>query len=86
MKKKLSKVAIIAALGFIGLVSAIQVSAKSVQVFQIYNRNIYSGAISNTRNTYQNVPNNYKIQYTRHTSYRGGWNYDVHEIYYHWNA
>lgn len=84
MKKKLGKVIFLVAMAAVVLGGAIQVSAKSVQIYQSYYQNKFTDAISNSKSTYGNVPQNYKIKYTTHDVYSGGWNFNIHEIFYHW--
>lgn len=68
------------------LVGATQVGAKAVEYFRTYNENKFTGNITAWKSYNETVPENYKIKYSTHNKYSGGWNYWSHEVYFHWTA
>ena len=60
--------------------------AKSVEYFRTYNENKFTGNITAWKSYNETVPENYKIKYSTHNKYSGGWNYWSHEVSFHWTA
>lgn len=86
VRVKLSKVGLAIVVLSLFLVTAVQVGAKSVTYFETYNENKFTGNITAWKTYKETVPENYKIKYSTHNKYSGGWNYWSHEVYFHWTA